>query len=155
MTTWARLPRSVLLKSTLTLLAWSTVLVAATPSRLPTVVTAHVPFYPAILQKAHFDGVVHLRVTTDGRRPLTIDQLSGQPMLLKAAVENIRTWEFEQHTPTSFEVSFRYRLLSAKPDSACNWTAAEPASVVLRLPTEVEISAPTVGTCDPFTSDYK
>ena len=144
-----------LAKCTVAFLSCVTLGAAEPPARLPAVVSAQVPFYPPILQKAHFDGVVRLRVSTDGLRVLTIDQLSGQPMLLKAATENIRTWQFEQHTPTSFEVSFRYRLLQSTADSACNWTSAEPASVVLRLPTEVVISAPTVGTCDPFTSSVK
>ena len=116
---------------------------------VPKVVSAQVPFYPAILQKAHFDGVVRLRIWTDGRRPSTIKEIDGQPMLLRAAIDNIKTWEFEQHSPTVFEASFHYRLLPATCDAACNCDSTERPSVLLHLPTEVEVSATTVLTCDP------
>src|SRR6267143_241109 len=119
------------------------------PVPVPSVVGARVPFYPPILQKAHFDGLVRLRITTDGRRPSSIEGVDGQPMLLRAATDNIKTWEFEQHSPTVFEASFRYRLLPATCDSACNCDSTERPSVVLRLPTEVEVSATEVLTCDP------
>ena len=39
---------------------------------------------------------------------------SGQPMLAQAAQKNVKTWQFEQHSPTTFEVTFRYRLLKSK-----------------------------------------
>ena len=146
--------RLLLAGSLLSLLSWATLNAFKRPSQWPTVVVAQVPFYPEIPQKAHIDGLVRLHVTTDGKRTLVIDQLSGQPMLLKAAAENVRTWEFAQHTPTGFDVSFRYTLLPSMCHSGCDCYSDEPASVILRLPTEVEIRAPEVKICDPVTTIY-
>jgi hypothetical protein len=64
-------------------------------------------------------------------------------MLAKAAQENVKTWEFEEHSPTTFEVTFRYKIL---PQSECD---IDNGTVLLRLPTEVEVSAKGVQTCDP------
>ena len=47
------------------------------PKLLPHVITAQAPLYPEILQKAHFEGIVRLRVTTDGKRPSTITIIDG------------------------------------------------------------------------------
>ena len=155
MITRTKLPQPLLTMSIFACLTWSMLFAAEPPAQFPTVVGVQVPVYPKILRAAHYDGVVRLRVSTDGRRAVTIDQISGQAMLVKAAAENVKTWEFEQHKPTSFEVLFRFRLLPSTCDSECNCSTVEPPSVVLRLPTEVEITAPTLMTCDPFTARPK
>ncbi len=73
-------------------------------------------------------------------------------MLVQAARENIKTWQFESHKPTAFDTVFRYKLLSSKCDSQCNCDSAEPESVVLCLPpTEVEVKAKELWVCDPGT----
>jgi hypothetical protein len=72
-------------------------------------------------------------------------------MLAQAAKENVATWQFEQHSPTSFEATFRYRLMASKCDAHCNCDSAEKGTVLLRLPGEVEVSAKEVLTCDPVT----
>ena len=73
---------------------------------------------------------------------------SGQPMLAQAAQDNVKTWQFEKHPPTTFEATFHYRLLASKCDSACNCDSAERPSVLLHLPTDVEISAKELMVCD-------
>jgi|ERR1700733_5081074 hypothetical protein len=109
----------------------------------PRVASAGVPLYPRTSQLAHIEGVVRLRLSTDGKRVSTIEVESGQPMLVKAAQENVKTWEFEEHNPTTFEATFRYKIL---PQSECD---IDNGTVLLRLPTEVEVSAKGVQTCDP------
>jgi hypothetical protein len=64
-------------------------------------------------------------------------------MLVQAAQENVKTWEFEEHSPTTFKATFRYKIL---PQSECD---IDNGTVLLRLPTEVEVSAKGVQTCDP------
>lgn len=116
---------------------------------LPVVIGASVPFYPRIIQVAHIEGVVGLRISTDGRRASSIEVESGQPMLAQAAKENVKTWEFEQHRPTTFEARFRYKLLTSTCDAECNCGSSEKPTVLLRLPTDAEVSAEEVLVCDP------
>jgi outer membrane biosynthesis protein TonB len=110
---------------------------------VPIVTHASVPFYPELARAARIAGVVRLLLSTDGKRVSSVTVKSGPPMLIPAAEENVRTWEFKDHLPTKFTVTFQYKVL---PESAC---AIDDGTVVLRLPTEVEISASGVQTCDP------
>jgi TonB family protein len=120
---------------------------AKTP--VPALASAAVPFYPRVPQQAHIEGVVRLRISTDGNRVASVEVESGQPMLVQAAKENVKTWQFERHAPTSFETTFRYRIFPTKCDSQCNCEGVEKRTVLLRLPTEAEVSAEELMTCDP------
>ena len=114
---------------------------------LPRVVSASVPFYPPLARRAGIEGVVRLRVSTDGKQVSDTSVESGQPMLAETAKENVRTWLFEEHKPTTFEVTFRYKYVAP---SKCWDDAIE--TVVLRLPAEVEVSGTGVLICDPATA---
>jgi hypothetical protein len=111
---------------------------------LPTVATAGVPFYPSVARVARIEGVVRLRLSTDGKRVSAISVEGGPPALVPAAEENVRTWQFKEHNPTTFEVTFLYKML---PESECGM---DNGTVLLRLPAEVEVSAKGVQTCDPI-----
>jgi protein TonB len=57
------------------------------------------PVYPALARQNHIEGTVrfHLIVSTDG----TVKQLevmSGQPLLVQAALDAVRKWEYEPTT---------------------------------------------------------
>ena len=99
--------------------------------------------YPRTADLVHIEGIVWLRVSTDGTRVSDVKVESEPPMLAKAAADNVRTWEFSQHKPTTFKVKFSYRIL---PESGCY---VDNSVVMLRLPTEVEVSTKGVHTCDP------
>jgi len=144
---WAPTALGVLILGTLGMVA-----TIRKPASRPSVVSAQVPFYPEILQKAHIDGLVELRITTDGTRPSSVVRVSGQPMLSDAAIENVKTWVFERHEPMAFQATFRYRLLESHCDASCNCGSVEQPNMVLRLPTQVEISAEEILTCDPATT---
>jgi len=117
---------------------------------LPSVASASVPLYPRVIRAARIQGDVMLRLSTDGERVSAVEVESGPPMLAQAAKENVKTWQFEPHTPTSFEVTFRYKLLlPSKCDSECNCDSAEKESVLLQLPTNVDVSAKVPMICDP------
>jgi hypothetical protein len=116
---------------------------------LPRILRASMPLYPPLAQQAAIQGVVTLRVSTDGKRVSTIDGVSGPPLLVRAATENVKTWEFAPDAPTSFGVTFNYRL-SLPPDCECtDCDGPEKQSLVLHLPTSLEVSAIIPGTCDP------
>jgi hypothetical protein len=110
---------------------------------LPTVTSAAVPLYPRTADLVHIEGIVLLQVSTNGARVSDVKVEAEPPMLAKAAADNVRTWEFSQHKPTTFKVKFSYRIL---PESGCY---LDNSVVMLRLPTEVEVSTKGVRTCDP------
>lgn len=115
---------------------------------LPSVLSASVPLYPRIPQMAHIEGVVRLRLSTDGNRVASVEVQSGQPMLAQAAQDNVKTWQFEPHSPTTFEATFRYKLLPSKCDAECNCDSAEKPWVLLQLPSNVEVNAKELMVCD-------
>ena len=117
---------------------------------MPTVSNASVPLYPRAIRAARIQGDVVLRVLTDGQRVSAVEVESGPPMLAEAAKDNVKTWQFEPHTPTSLEVTFHYKLLlPTKCDSECNCDSEEKESVLLQLPTIVDVNAKIPSICDP------
>ena len=70
-------------------------------------------------------------------------------MLVADAKKNVRTWLFEVHTPTDFEVRFQYKLLTPQCDADCNCDYQEKESVLLHLPTEVQLNVKIPAICDP------
>ena len=116
-----------------------------TAEALPIVISASMPLYPMPAWMAGIEGVVRLRISTDGRRVSTVLVESGPPMLAPATEQNVRTWQFKDHAPTSFVATFRYKLRHAEKCYLENGTA------VLNLPTDVEVSAKRVLTCDPVS----
>jgi len=62
-------------------------------------------------------------------------------MLAKAAEEDVRTWKFEQHQPTSFPVLFSYHLEEELVTHSCDPEIPDNGTVVLKLPRFVEITS--------------
>lgn len=118
---------------------------------LPRVVQGSAPFYPRIAVSARIEGIVLLRVSTDGKHVSDVDIESGPALLAKVSSENVRTWEFEPHSPTSFEVRFRYKISRAFTcEGGCgNCRHLENESVLLELPADVELNANSPISCDP------
>jgi hypothetical protein len=72
---------------------------------------------------------------------VSIDSEDGPMMLRQSAEENVRAWVFEEHAPTSFVVTFEYKLLDV-------YGCVEAKRGVIRdLPTRMEIDDAPV-TCD-------
>lgn len=109
---------------------------------LPEVISAADPTYPQIGLAAHISGVVHLHLTTDGKRVSTITEQTGPALLIPFAEAYVRTWIFAEHTPTTFNVTIRYNY---QEKSECE-TGIKINPAILHLPTEVEINA--AGYCD-------
>jgi TonB family protein len=118
--------------------------VADPPQKLPVVKLGEMPFFPPQANAARIQGDVRLRVTTDGSGVASVVVESGQPMLAKAAQDNVRTWKFEPHEPTSFSTLFTYHLL-AEPN--CVGDKSGNGEVHLKLPTQVEITTNARGAC--------
>jgi TonB family protein len=127
--------------------ALSAAQIAETPQKLPIVKSGEMPFYPPLANAARIQGDVHLRVTTDGSGVASVVVESGQPMLAKAAQDNVRTWKFEPHEPTSFSTFFVYHL---RAEPKCETDKSGNGEIHLKLPTQVEITTNPRGACyDP------
>jgi hypothetical protein len=133
------------LARTVLLLAW-TIAAACSPvlgargrqvgHALPIVVAMAPPTFPVFARLAHIQGVVRLKVTTDGQRVTNAqEQGKASPLLAGLAEKNVRTWQFEPGDPTTFTVTYTYSLV------AYRISGADSTSITLRLPTDVEISA--------------
>ena len=123
---------------------------AQTQESLPVVTSASVPFYPRMAQAAHISGEVLLRVSTDGTRVSAVSVEDGPSMLAAAAVENVKTWQFEKHKPMQFETTFHYSITLGGCDADCNCDSAGHNTVLLNLPSDIEIIGKAIPTCDPI-----
>ena len=52
--------------------------------QLPLVVAGEMPLYPIMARAARVQGVVKIKVTTDGKKVTSVDVESGPPMLVKS-----------------------------------------------------------------------
>lgn len=117
---------------------------------LPLLIAGKMPLYPIMARLGRVQGVVKIKVTTDGEKVSSLDAVSGPPMLVKFAKENILTWEFAKHRPTTFVTTFEYVIEG--PDQ-CLYTNG---TSVLNLPLGVRMSAKGLMTCDPSrTSSHR
>jgi hypothetical protein len=64
-------------------------------------------------------------------------------LLAAAAEKNVQTWEFTEHQPTTFTVTYQYKLVADLKENPYGPT------VILRLPTEVEVLARPIVISDP------
>jgi hypothetical protein len=109
-----------------------------TPTNLPVVSSGDLPLYPGLARVAQIEGDVRLKVTTDGKNVSDVRVESGPPMLAKAAEDNVRSWKFESHVPTSFVAVFSYHL---RKDFSCDPDKPRNPDLLLRLPVQVGITA--------------
>jgi TonB-like protein len=122
---------------------------AQQPQKFPVVKSADMPFYPSLARRAQVEGDVRLRVTTDGSAVASVVVEYGNIMLARAAQENVNSWKFEPHEPTSFSTLFSYHLLK---EFKCDPGTPNNSDVHVRFPTEVDITASTTFRdvyCDP------
>lgn len=117
-------------------LPWLTARARQVKQALPIVTSMAPPTYPVVAREARIEGTARLKITTDGHR-VTDTHVQGNPPLLLAALaeKNVRTWQFEPGDPTTFEVTYAYKLVKRSIRDA------DGTSVTLELPTDVEISA--------------
>ena len=128
--------------------------IAGTSARqavLPRVIAALVPQYPAELAKAGIIGGTVITVTTDGTRltDARIVSATGTPSTFhEATLRNLKTWRFAPHTPTSFQVNFRYTIVNRPCDSLGR---NAHAAAVMKYPTDIEVFTERDQVCDGFS----
>lgn len=109
--------------------------------KLPVVKSGDMPFYPPLLRIAQVEGEVDLRVTTDGLGVVSVTSEYGNLLLAKAAQDNVRTWKFEKHDPTSFSTVFSYHIVKELVTYSCDPDVPDNGTVVLKLPATVDITS--------------
>ena len=109
--------------------------------KLPMVKSGAMPLYPSLPRIAQVEGEVDLRVTTDGSGVVSTEVEYGNPLLAKAAQDNVKTWKFEPHEPTSFSTAFFYHLEWESSTYSCKPDLPDNGSVVLKLPARVDITS--------------
>ena len=103
---------------------------------LPDVTAFECPVYPPLAQRARVQGAIKMQVTTDGHQATDIKLKSGSPMLAQSAANNIRTWKFVDHPPTTFDVIFLYvNQRNSKGDKVADCAAK------MELPSKVTVRA--------------
>ena len=102
---------------------------------LPRVTHAELPNYPPGPHTVNLQGAVRLKVKTDGHKVVDagVETDGGIVAMSKAAQENVRTWQFAEHEPTVFVVTYRYII-----DDQIRPVQNNP-TIVFRFPTEVEV----------------
>jgi hypothetical protein len=102
---------------------------------LPTVITFECPKYPPKAESMGLQGIGKMQVTTDGHKVVDIKLLPSHPVLAAPAEENVRTWKFADHTPTTFTVTYNYVYAGRfKKD------AVTKCSAKMELPIKVTVS---------------
>jgi len=80
----------------------------------PSLTAVSMPKYPPLACQARIEGVVKLTFTlsANASEPTNIDVVSGHPMLKGAAIDNLKTWKFENPyaVERKYETTFTYRL---------------------------------------------
>jgi hypothetical protein len=96
---------------------------------LPAVTNINVPSYPQPARAVHIEGVVHVKIRTDGRVVIEAKAEDGNILLAKSAELNALTWNFVPHEPASFTITYKYKFV----------TKISERRVIFRLQPEVEI----------------
>ncbi|HUO24606.1 MAG TPA: energy transducer TonB [Candidatus Aquilonibacter sp.] len=80
----------------------------------PVLISASIPRYPPLARQARVQGTVKVTFTLGPRsaEPTNVQVVSGHKMLGPAAIENIKTWRFENgyNVERKYETTFDYRF---------------------------------------------
>jgi TonB family protein len=82
----------------------------------PTLVAVSMPAYPPLARQARIAGDVKLTFVLSGNagEPTNVEVISGHPMLKDAAIDNVKTWKFNNsYACGTYQTTFRYRFSGA------------------------------------------
>jgi hypothetical protein len=78
--------------------------------RYPFLVRGDLPLYPALAKSARISGTVQVRVTVENGEVVGYVKPSGNPLLVSATIDNIKSWKFDKTVRTTFATTFIYQL---------------------------------------------
>lgn len=114
---------------------------------VPEVISAELPVYPAIFLQARIEGVVVVRLTTDGSRVANVDVVSASSKFFQdpaVAAAFVKSWRFAPHAPAIFESRLRFSV--RLPDPPCLDNDRNP-TYTAHLPTELTAEVEPDTTC--------
>jgi hypothetical protein len=123
-------PASTILMLSVLFVVVPSALAQESTETLPKVMQHGEPIYPPLARQTRIQGEVSVKVTTDGESVREAIAQTGHPLLRKAAEDNAKSWKFASHTPSTFNVTFRYKLMESSVEVE-----------FLKSPTIVEILA--------------
>jgi Gram-negative bacterial TonB protein C-terminal len=105
--------------------------------RYPFLVHGDLPVYPALAIQARITGDVQLRVTVENGEVVGYVIISGNPLLVSATTDNIKSWKFDKTVRTTFATTFIYRMDGESEETK------EPSNpkLELELPSLAKITA--------------
>jgi len=100
-------------------------------------VHADLPSYPPLAKIARISGTVQVRVTVENGEVVGYVQPTGNPLLVSATIDNIKSWKFDKSVRTTFATTFIYQLDGKSEESK------EPSNpkLDLELPSLAKITA--------------
>jgi TonB family protein len=106
------------------------------PSRDVSVQHFESPLYDPVAQRARRQGdaVLKVQIAPDGS-VRDAQGIQGDPLLVRNATNNIRTWKFNQGDERTFNITYEYRLLP--PEIECG---AE-TTVTFDLPSRLRVAS--------------
>jgi hypothetical protein len=108
------------------------------------------PLYHPVARMARVTGTVEVQVSIKDRQVVVAEGKSGPAMLLKATIENIKTWRFSTDANTTFLTTFVYRLEGKETSRMQN------PKIEMELPVRVTITAtPTKRPCEDCGPDVE
>src|SRR5882672_4898727 len=78
--------------------------------KYPFLVQADLPSYPPLAKIARISGTVQVRVTVENGEVVGYVQPTGNPLLVSATIDNIKSWKFDKSVRTTFATTFIYQL---------------------------------------------
>jgi len=111
---------------------------------IPVVVAADVPMYPRAAIDARDSGNVAVSVSTDGQKVTSVRVAGRSSRLTTAATENIKTWRFAPHEAASFDVTYRFTILTRGCETLGRDTHA---AATLHFTTTVDVFTEIDGNC--------
>lgn len=117
----------------------------------PRFVHGDVPLYPHDARLAHINGTVEVQVTVKDGHVVDTTVKSGQQILARATVENIKTWVFQSNVNETFTTKFVYEM-EAEDSAAVQQTNPK---IEMHLPAMVKITARPILLEDPKQSANK
>ncbi|MFY9790865.1 MAG: energy transducer TonB [Candidatus Sulfotelmatobacter sp.] len=103
----------------------------------PSLIAVAMPMYPPLARQARIAGVVKLTfaLTGDADEPTNVEVISGHPMLKDAAIENVKTWRFNNsYACGTYRTTFRYRFSDVEGTHTVTFHSFHQVDIVTDAP---------------------